>query len=309
MIRPLILSLAIVFGACSSGATNTAAHASEAALSPSEELPLPTVPDSLRQPAARATYLLAHFWDAMDFADTALTRNSQFMERNFANFVNLYPHAIADSLPSITGRFLRRATTDTPSRLLLYDIIDRYLNTPDSPVQSDDAYITFLSQWVELPGIDKYELEEPRYRLASALKNRPGTRAADFRYRTIDGAESSLDGTAANRLLMVLYDPDCDHCTETMSALAASPEINELIESGKLKVLAVRVEGPDDLWQQTAHAMPANWTVGTDLTGVLDAELYDIPEMPGLYLLDADKTVLLRQPPLGRLLQTLTAAP
>ena len=35
-----------------------------------QDLPLPAIPATLRTPHERASYLLAHFWDSMSFADT-----------------------------------------------------------------------------------------------------------------------------------------------------------------------------------------------------------------------------------------------
>ena len=300
----LILAVTIMAACSNAGRSNAAPQAATSVFTAETELPLPAIPDSLRQPAQRATYILAHFWDALDFTDTATTHIEPFMERNFVNFVNLYPHAIPDSLPSITASFLQRATADTPTRLFVYSLIDKYLSEPESPVFSDDAYITFLSEWTKLK-LDPYELEEPRYRLAAALKNRPGTRAADFVYRTASGSSSTLHKTMAPALLMVLYDPDCDHCMEVITSLRHNADLNSLISDGRLEVLAVYVESDPALWQSTASTMPENWTVGTDLTGILDKELYDIPTMPGLYLLSADKTVLLRQPTLESLRSAL----
>lgn len=47
-----------------------------------QDLPLPAIPATLRTPHERASYLLAHFWDSMSFADTLRSRNPGFMEQN-----------------------------------------------------------------------------------------------------------------------------------------------------------------------------------------------------------------------------------
>lgn len=52
--------------------------------------------------------------------------------------------------------------------------------------------------------------------------------------------------------------------------------------------------------------MPANWLVGYDLTGILDAETYDLPAMPTPYLLDGDKRVILKDPQLNRLIDYIS---
>ncbi|MCM1096200.1 MAG: DUF5106 domain-containing protein, partial [Terasakiella sp.] len=70
-----------------------------AALAPisaaARELPLPVVPDSLRTPAARAAYVVGHYWDAMDWTDTTALADTAFIEGTFAGFAAVMPHAPA----------------------------------------------------------------------------------------------------------------------------------------------------------------------------------------------------------------------
>lgn len=304
-LTPLAMALAACSAISSGGPDRAAAQTdtAETAAASGRLLPLPAVPDTLRAPAERATFLLEHFWDSMDFADTALTRSEAFMEPNFVNFVALYPHADTTRLPAITARFLQKATVDTPSRLLLYDLVDKYLGMPDSPVVDDSTYITFLDQWVKLPHVDRYELVEPCYRLAAAVKNRVGSQATDFTFAMPDGRESTLTAAArkAPHMLVVFYDPDCDHCRETIARLRADSNLAQAVAAGRLKVLAVYVGNDTELWHDDLTNMPANWTVAIDRSSVVDGELYDIPEMPGIYLVDGAMKVELRNPSAARL--------
>ncbi len=61
-------------------------------------------------------------------------------------------------------------------------------------------------------------------------------------------------------------------------------------------MLAIYVEGQRDIWERTKRDLPANWIVGYDLTGILEAELYDLTAMPIPYLLDSTLCVLLKDP-------------
>lgn len=288
----LTAALALPATAC----TSATARQDNSGLTPDSVISLPEAPASAVTPQEIATYQLSHFWDGMDFADTTLTRNEKFMKANVGRYMSLFAKADADSLPAITARFLSRATADERSRFLLYDVMTE-------ASQPDEAAI-WLSEWIKLP-VDSYELEEPRYRLNAYLKNRPGTRAADFPYVTASGEKSTLLDTSAPRLLMLFYDPDCDHCVATINRLRQEWTISDAIAAGKLKVLAVYTEGDQDLWRSTAGQMPSEWIVSTDNGRILEEELYDIPEMPGIYLLDANKTVILRDPSIESLLEAI----
>lgn len=93
----------------------------EAAVASRGELALPTVPDSLRTPAERADYILLHFWDAMEWGDSAVVRDGAWMEQTFVNFASLIPYASsAAALDSAFTTLFDRAQTDMEAyRLLL----------------------------------------------------------------------------------------------------------------------------------------------------------------------------------------------
>ena len=75
--------------------------------------------------------------------------------------------------------------------------------------------------------------------------------------------------------------------------LSLSPVVNGLLESGRLKLLSVCVEGKTPAWEQAEF--PAGWMDGYDAGQRLTREqVYDLKAMPTLYLLDAEKRVILK---------------
>ena len=79
-----------------------------------------------------------------------------------------------------------------------------------------------------------------------------------------------------------------------MDALQESPALTRLIAAGELAVLAAYTEGDRRLWDETKAALPQEWTVGIDNSRIVERELYSLPAMPVIYLLDKDKRVLLK---------------
>ena len=53
--------------------------------------PYPTVPDTLRTAETRALYVMEHYWDRFNFADTTLMHRPETTEQGFANFIDLLP--------------------------------------------------------------------------------------------------------------------------------------------------------------------------------------------------------------------------
>lgn len=259
------------------------------------ELPLPEVPVTLRDPASRAAYIVNHFWDGLEFGDTLRSRNSGFMEQNFANFISLFPHADPESLAPAVRTLMGKARADSAAYMLLTDIAEKYLYDPNSPMLSEDYYILFLEQMVDSPLLGEYGSMRPRYQLEAARKNRPGMTAADFPYLTRNGRRATLHTTSAKEyLLLLFYDPECGHCKEIMAQLEQDSLLADRVRSGRLKVLAICAEEDLEAWKRTASSLPRQWTVGFDTGNIYEQGLYVVRAMPTLYLLDKDKRVVLK---------------
>lgn len=277
------------------GRTNSLKNAAQDTLPKSaRELPLPEVPADMTNPEERASYILSRFWDGMDFTDTLRSHDRPFMEQNFVNFLSLFPHARPKTLPAHIGKMLNRAAADDVALHLIGDMAECYLNDTYSPMRNEDYFIIFLEEWIRLPSLPEYDRMRPAYLLESARKNRPGMKAADFTYTDNDGKKRTLHATRGKHLLLVFYDPACSRCSKILAELHKSAIIGNLTESKTLTVLAVYTEGDRKLWMETKDAMPQEWIVGIDDSHIVDHELYAVPAMPVIYLLDAGKRVILK---------------
>ena len=269
------------------------------------ELPLPDVPASLATPQERADYIMTHFWDKMDFSDTLRSHDKDFMELNLVNFMSLFPHGSGQATSRSIGRLLADVVRDSVSLWLVTDVMERYLDDPNSPMRNESHYILYLEELLQLPGLSEYDRMRPAYRLETARKNRPGTVATDFAYTDRNGRRLTLHGTNGKRLLLLFYDPECGHCSEILRQVHESDIIQNSIDERSLTVLAVYTEGNRKAWEDTKKSMPQEWTVGIDMDSIVERELYSIPAMPVMYLLDSDKKVLLKDAPLPEIEEKL----
>lgn len=268
------------------------------------ELPLPQVPASLREPAARAAYIIEHFWDAMDFSDRSRTLDDAFMEQTFSNFVSVFPYAAEDARRRAAERVMKAASVDREAYLKLAAVAEKYLWETDSPLKSEDFYIPFLEHIAaSLPAGD-YAAIRYRYQLEAARKNRPGALASDFAYVDRTGRSAMLRKTPAKgRMLLIFYDPDCEHCQDVMASLRDDAALSQMVADGGLKVLALSVSDDRALWEQTARQLPEAWTVGIVTSDILETQRYVLRSMPTLYLLDADKRIILKEPSVAEVVE------
>ncbi len=260
------------------------------------ELPLPEMPEGMTEPKERAAYILQHFWDKMDFADTLCSHNESFMEVNFVNYLSIFPHADEQVLAPAIDILLRCVATDSVALSIITDLAEKYLSDPGSPMRSEDYYIIFLEELVNMPNIPKVSLIRPAKQLETARKNRPGDVAADFSYMSREGERRTLHSTEGNMLLLIFYDPACPHCEDILDEVNGSYFLKDLIANNTISVLAVYTEGDRALWDETKDGMPQTWTVGIDESGIVENSIYDLPAMPVMYLLDNAKKVLLKDP-------------
>lgn len=256
-----------------------------------DELPLPAIPPSLRTPHERASYLIEHFWDAMDFSHTTMSRDSAFVEQNMVNYLSLFPHAAESSHATAVGKLIKAAEADAEALSLVMHFAEKYLYQTGSPMQCEEYFIPFLEAYTASPVPDEYDKMRPAYLLENARKNRPGMTAADFGYITRNTDASRLHDTPGEKLLLIFYDPDCIHCRQTVARLQGDLRLRYMVASGTLTVLAVYADGDRELWERSAGDIPHDWIDAFETGEIAAGDLYVMPAMPSLYLLDADKRV------------------
>lgn len=271
---------------------------------PTTELGFPEVPDSLVSPESRADYAIFHFWDDMDFADTALSLDTAFMEQNFANYIQLYDYASEGGRITGTERLMSGAGVSEPAYRFLTDIAERYLTDPNSPMRHEEYFLPFIHEITGGTVFSSAEKTRFEYLKARILKNRPGSVGADFAFIDRAGKRRRLGdavkGTAYT--LLLFYDYDCETCAGVEREMTEDPVLNSATASGLLHIVAVNVFG-DDLtkWKRHSATLPKGWTVGySPGCEVVEKDIYGINAAPTLYLLDAGRKVILKDVPLQR---------
>lgn len=271
--------------------------------------PFPEIPATLTEPEARKSWLLIHYWEQFDFADTTLVNNRDVTEQGFVNFIALLtdgttPEELTcESLENWCAGFVGKEH----ARQVLTQTADSYLFNPNSPFYNEALYGIYLEALLgKLPQTDAMR-SAYRFKLELVKRNNVGDKATDFTYYQPDGTRRTLATTSVknDRLLLMFYDPECESCHEILGQMAADTALTEAVQTGKLSVLAVYTEGNDEAWRKALPDMPGGWTVGNDREAVKTGALYDLKAMPSLYLLDGSKTVLLKDAAYEKIRATL----
>lgn len=235
--------------------------------------------------------------ESFDYADTAALHKEKTMASHINHIVRHMMKSDSTATSQALEIFFNGLDGDEKSLRSAARHANLFLNSPASPVRNETLYLRFLEALLNARNVPDDVCERAQESMRKTKLNRPGMTAADFRYIDRDGNKGSLHSLKSRETMLVFYDPECPHCPKILERIMADKKTNAAIEAGMLKVLAVYAEGKREIWEENKGALPSNWIVAYDLTGVLEEELYDLPAMPIVYLLDAGKRVLIKDMP------------
>ena len=263
-------------------------------------------------PQERTTFVLNHFWDR--FTDTtrvyacdSLTVNGVALDAVesqmglFATLLGQLP--LEESGKAVARLYVRaeafeRKSPESNVFEQLSRLTKHYLYDPNSPVRNEDLY------WYYVDRLSRSDLIDSGYRTGYGWEarmcrlNRIGTPAADFSFIDTRGRHRTLYGVKADYTVLIFGNPGCNACQEIMEAMSASPQISALIDSGRLQVVDVYIDQDIEDWKAHIPEYPKNWINGYDPEYTIRTDLiYNVRGIPSVYLLDADKTVVMKDAP------------
>ena len=237
-------------------------------------------------------YMVEHYWDRFDFADTL------FIERvDSAEMMRAYAEYIATYVGPYNGepvaKLMKKASVSRKMLDYFVAMSEKLFHDPNSPLRSDELYIPVLEAQIAAPYYDEYEKMVPEYDLALASQNRIMKSANDFRYTLSSGRTANLYSLKADFVLIYINNPGCPMCRQIQEQLVASQIITAALADGRLKILAIYPDEDLTLWHE--HPLPKEWINGYDKGRRLEKDrLYDLRAIPAMYLVDRKKTVLVK---------------
>lgn len=225
----------------------------------------PQIPTLLTSPEQRAEYLVLHYWENYDFKDTSLISNANITEQAFVDFLSVLPYTTQTVTSKAIHTMMQQAEVNMSMYLHFMGLSEKYLYEPNSPFRNDECYIGVLENILANTKLEEMHKVRPKHQFERVLKNRMGEKATDFTYIDDKGSKSSLHAAEGNLFLLFFFNPECPNCKE----------IKEYIQQkGIDKQVRVLLVNPD-------------------INLHLDS-LYDLRAIPTLYLLNKDKTILLK---------------
>ena len=281
-------------------------------------LPFPeTVPPAMMEdPLDRAEYMALNMWNVILDPSRSYPCDSAYVsgvrredvEQKFANWTQILSSirmpAAEKAVKRLYDKALACETKDTSSNIFetFRDLVDKYLFDPNSPLRNEDFYGVYAAKLAGC-GILSPEIRDKYSRDARLCAlNKVGTKAADFRFADARGRIRTLYGIQAPFTLLFFSNPGCGACMNIINILKGDPSISQMISEGVIAVLNIYIDEDLDEWRSYMPVYPEEWYNGFDPDFAIRNEiLYNVRAIPSLYLLDKDKTVLLKDAPEDRM--------
>lgn len=268
-----------------------------------------------------AEFVARHYWDEFLSQDrllalkpdtsTVLGVSPQIFEESFQGYVSAIS-AVDDtiarnSVTKLVDRAVKLAEDGYPvffSQIMQCG--EKMLFDAHSPFLNDELYLPILDGIETCKVIPANVKESFRWQKDVCNKNKVGTPAADFRYATSGGRQSTMHNIKAEYLLIFFNDPDCPNCRQALETMKTADPVLNLVGMGMMKVLAVSPGGKTVLWDERKADFPSDWIYAYDPVGELDqGTIYTLRASPSIYLLDSEKNVILKDASLPHCLRVL----
>ncbi len=249
------------------------------------ELALPVIPPALRDISDRAAYMLEHYWDNMDFRDSAAVADRDFMGQNFADFMSVMPLADSTARRKAVDVLVHKSAANEFSANELSLLAEGYLLDRKSPVADDDVYLMFADAMIDAAYPRADAIKFIRHMVASC---RPGAVAPDFSFTSRNGAVGRLSDLRGREVWLLFYSPDCPDCLAEIDALKRDSLLRAGIAAGDIAVLAVYGGSDESVWR-LRQVIPPDWT---DAVAPDADSLYPVDVLPRMFRIGADGTVL-----------------
>ena len=280
--------------------------------------PQVVIPAAYTDPDERISYAIEHYWDGF-FGGDGRTDSARVLgvpkgevEQALANYIGVLGRApLPQAGKAVSGLFdalAAKQAADTSNRvyLAMTEMVARYLYDPNSPLRDEDLYLPFVQKMAASPLTREDMRTAYRYEAQMCALNPRGSVAPDFVMTLRGGTQVRMHSVRAERTLLFFSNPGCHNCKEIIDALQADGNVLNLIREGRLAVLNIYIDEDLDAWRSYLPIYPKEWLNGYDAAHILRQDvLYNIRAIPSLYLLDAEKRILLKDAPLERVQEAL----
>jgi len=289
----VVLFVSIVFSCKERSKNNSESSTSEVAVA-SKDYKRVEIPSVITDNDLRRKFLLIHFWDNLNLKDTSFIANPIYIREPFREYLDaLVVSGYNESRESVL--ILTKRVMASQINVIKYflAVFEESLYDPNSIYKNDELYITFVEEVLKSDTLPFEIKERLSFQLNMLVKNRVNTKAANVEFVTSEGKNTSLYNVKSPFVMLLFYEPDCQNCNIAIEMMKSSNVLKEAVN--KIKIVALYTGDNKALWNSHLKNMSKDWVVGFDSkNSVINNSIYDRRSAPSFYILDAGKTVLVK---------------
>lgn len=217
-------------------------------------------------------------WRGFDITQSEVIESDTF-EQAWVDYLYLLQHREPSTAAYELKTTLEIADSSPEAALALFDLCEKYLYNPNSPIRHDELFIPSLEVILDSPKVDSLLKIRPTAMLQTVKLNRVGAVANDFK---IVGTNRTMHQVEAPYTLLYFYDPECSDCKRVSAIINRSETLQELEIDNHVAIIKILATENNEL-----------------------DSLYDLKALPTLYLLDDSKRVLLKDATIESIIESL----
>lgn len=265
----------------------------------------PVVPARMEK-EDRMAFLKLHYFDKVNFSDTALLRSMAFPNKAIS-YMSLYSNNRLTQ-KQLEAEFIKAVNVILGAASVNPEVF-RYLL--DYLVSGFDKFhfeevITYIADNFSDPGAceDQERKSALQKKLETFQKIAVGKTAPELEVNDTKGKPVRLAAITSEFTLLIFWSTNCPHCVSMM------PRLRELYAGQspkRFEVMAVSIDTSRTSWTNYLKEEKLNWINVSDLKGYYgkSAEDYNIYATPTVFLLDREKKILSKPITLMELEQAL----
>lgn len=240
-------------------------------------------------------YLLEHHFDNFPWDDSRILATPVAINK-FRDFGYILSNVQKFKALLHLEKTLKKLKQYPESYTAFFEYMEKAFGDQNSPLFSQDIYLLMLNDALTLKNLPLDKKVRYEKTITRLDKNNMGDIAPDFPILLSHGDTTNLHAIKADYLILYIQNPDCPTCAEIREKMNSLADLNKGIDEKKIAVLTVYFEQNEELWRSyLAKSANPKYLHGWNFSKEIEEkELYDTQIIPYIYLLDAEKRILVK---------------
>lgn len=246
----------------------------------------PIAPEELSDFTAKCDWLAENFWNPLDVKNQNAVDQVK-LNHAFQVYATTAQYAAKDKVNAALDKLLKNIQKNPTLLVQFTKAAEETIYGPRAEVWIDELYVKILKSALASKKFPKTR----RARYESQLKQLENTLVggipAMFEFKRANGDDARYFPMSTPTII-IFGDPGCEDCRMACLRLETNVAFNKAVNDGKLNVLYI-IPDADEGWEKEVTGYPKTWAVGASDTV---AEIYDLRDVPDIYLIDADGKII-----------------